>query len=95
MIEFAGMDGVEIRDAVNAENDRLAIDDELLVSVLQRRLDDPRITLCSVVAAARDQAHASAVALDAETVADIFHFVNPVWPPIGHDRWLFNVGSTS
>jgi hypothetical protein len=45
VIEFAGMERVEIGDAVNAKNDRLTIEDELLVSVLQRGLDDLGITL--------------------------------------------------
>jgi hypothetical protein len=31
---------VEIGDAVNAENDRLSVDHELLMPVLQRGLDD-------------------------------------------------------
>jgi hypothetical protein len=48
------MERVEIRDAVNAKDDRLAIDDELLVAILQRGLDDPGITLRPIVAAARD-----------------------------------------
>ena len=54
VIEFARMKRIEIGDAVNAENDRLAIDDELLVLVFQRGLDDPMVTLRPVVAAARD-----------------------------------------
>jgi hypothetical protein len=36
MIEFTGMEGVEIRDAVDAEDNRLAIDQELAV-LLRRR----------------------------------------------------------
>jgi hypothetical protein len=34
MIEFARMERVEIRDAVNAEDDGLAVDDKLLLPVL-------------------------------------------------------------
>jgi hypothetical protein len=71
MIEVAGMESVEIRDAVNAEDDRFAIDDELLVPVFQLR---------PVVAAARDQPHPLAVTLDAEPVSVIFHLVNPLRP---------------
>jgi len=37
--------------------------DKPLLPVLQRGLDDPRITVGSVIAAAHDQAHAVAVAL--------------------------------
>jgi hypothetical protein len=36
---------VEIGDAVHAKDHRFAVDDELLVPVLQRGLDDPRIAL--------------------------------------------------
>jgi hypothetical protein len=53
MIVLAGMKRVEIRDVVNAEYDGFTIEDKLLVPVLQRGLDDPRITLRPVVAAAR------------------------------------------
>jgi hypothetical protein len=76
VVEFAGMERVEIGDSVDAENDGLAVDDELLCPVLQRGLDDPGITLRPIVAAARDQPHAIAVALDAKTEAVIFHFVS-------------------
>jgi hypothetical protein len=41
VIVLAGMRRVEIGDAVNAEDDGFAIDDELLVFVLQRGLNDP------------------------------------------------------
>jgi hypothetical protein len=41
VIVLAGMQRVEIGDAVDAENDRLAINDELLCPVLRRGLDDP------------------------------------------------------
>ena len=38
------------------------------------------IAVRPVVAAARDQAHAVAVALDAEAVAIVFHLAEPVGP---------------
>jgi hypothetical protein len=63
------MEGVEIGDAVNAENDGLAIDDELLFAVLARSVDNPGKTLTPVVAAARDQTDAIAVALDPQAKA--------------------------
>jgi Uncharacterized protein conserved in bacteria (DUF2213) len=44
----------EIGDPVNAQNYGLAIEDELLMSVRQRGLDDPGITLRPIVATARD-----------------------------------------
>jgi hypothetical protein len=66
------MQGVKIGDAIDAQDDSLAIDDKLLYAVLACRLDDPRIAVGPVVAAARDQPDAVAVALDAEAVAVVF-----------------------
>jgi hypothetical protein len=40
VIVLAGMERGEIGDAVNAENDGLAIDDELLFAVLARREEE-------------------------------------------------------
>jgi len=45
----AGVQTVEIGDAVDAQQHRLAIDDERSRSVLQRGLDDQRITISPVV----------------------------------------------
>jgi hypothetical protein len=39
----AWVQGVEVGDAVDAEHDRFAIDDELPVPVLERALDNARI----------------------------------------------------
>src|SRR5262249_728631 len=72
------MERVEIGDPVDAEHDRFAVDYELLVSVLQRGLDDPGITLAPVIAAARDQPHAIAVALDPQAIAVILDLVEPI-----------------
>jgi hypothetical protein len=41
---LAGMQGVEIGNAVKAQDDRFAIDHKLLDAVLQRSLSDPRIS---------------------------------------------------
>jgi hypothetical protein len=84
MIEFAGVQGIEIRDAVNAENDGFAIDDELPVSVLKRRLDDPGIAFCPVVAALGHQPHAIVLPDYHHPVAVILHLVNPSLA-----RWYF------
>jgi hypothetical protein len=63
MIELAGVQAIEIGDAVDADEQHgLAIDHELPVPVLQRSLDDPRKATGPVVAAPRDQAHAITVA---------------------------------
>jgi hypothetical protein len=47
-------------------------------AVLARRLDDPRVSVGPVVAPLGDQADAVAVALQPETVAVIFFFMNPL-----------------
>jgi hypothetical protein len=44
------MKRIEIGNAVDAKDDSLAIDDELLLPVLQRSLDNPRIAVRPVVA---------------------------------------------
>jgi len=63
---LAGVQRVEIGDAVDAKDDGLAIDHEVLGAVLQRGLDDPRITLRPVIATLGDQADAIAIALDGD-----------------------------
>jgi hypothetical protein len=69
------MKRIEIGNAVDAEDDSLAIDDELLSPILQRGLDDPGIALCLVIAAAGDQAHPVSIALDAEAGTIMFDSV--------------------
>jgi hypothetical protein len=44
-ILLAGVQGIEVGDAVDAEHQRLAVDHELPDAVLARRLHDPRITV--------------------------------------------------
>ena len=61
-----------IQRRIDAEHHNLAVDHELLHAVLARRFDDPRIAVGPIVAAARDQAHAVAVALKAEAIAVMF-----------------------
>ena len=48
---LARVQSVEIGNAVDAEHGGFAVDDELLVSVLQRGLDDPGIALAPVITA--------------------------------------------
>jgi hypothetical protein len=59
---------VEIGDAVNAQNDSLAIDDELLAPVSEGGLSDPGEALRRVIAAAGNEPHAVAIAFDAQAV---------------------------
>jgi hypothetical protein len=42
VVELAGVQAIEIGDAVDAEHDGLTVDDKLLVPILKRSLDDPR-----------------------------------------------------
>jgi hypothetical protein len=76
-VVLAGKQCVEIGDAVQAQDDGLAIDDKPLDAVLQRGLDNPRISLRPVLAAPGDQAHSVAVPLDPEPKAVILDFVEP------------------
>ena len=57
----------------------LAIEDELLLPVLQRGLDNPGISLGPVVAATGDQPNTIGIALEAEAVAVILDLVEPLW----------------
>lgn len=52
---LSGMQGVEIRHAVNTQDHSLAIDDELLAAVLQSRLSNPWEASGLVAAAMTDQ----------------------------------------
>jgi hypothetical protein len=47
VVMLAGVQGVEIDDSIDAEYDRFAINDELLVTVLECRVHDPRISATS------------------------------------------------
>src|ERR1700737_2372393 len=73
------MQGVEVGDAVNAENDGLVIDDEALCAVAESRLDDPRIPFGPVIAVSGDQTHAIALALTDQAIAVVLDLMDPVW----------------
>jgi hypothetical protein len=75
MVAPAGVQGVEVRDAVDTEHDGFAIQDELLLPDLPRRLDDPGIPAGPVMATLREQPDAVSVALDAEARPE-----QPSWP---------------
>lgn len=68
VIDLAGMQRVEVRDAVYTEDHGFAVDDGLLLAVLERRLGDPRIAAGPVVPVAREQPYPIAVALHAQAV---------------------------
>jgi hypothetical protein len=82
----AGMQGIEIGITVNAQDDCLAIDDELLLPVLQGSFNDPGKALCPIVSASGNQPHPIAVALNTQAVAVVFDFVEPVGAGRDADR---------
>jgi len=51
IVMLAGMQGVEIGDAIDPEDDRLAVENEMLPPDLPCGLDDPRLTSRPVVTA--------------------------------------------
>ena len=79
------MQGIEIGDAVNAQDDGLAIEHKLPGAVLQGGFDDPWIALRPVVTAARKQADAITVPVNPEAVAVVFYFMEPIGAA-GDDR---------
>jgi hypothetical protein len=74
------MQRVEIGDAIDAQDDRLAVDRKLLDAVLQGGLGNPWIALRPIIAAARDQPHPIAITLNADAKAVMLDFVKPLWP---------------
>jgi hypothetical protein len=72
------MERIEIGIAIDAQDDILAIDDEMLLAVLQRSLNDPRKSLCPIVSASGNQPNPIAIALNTQAVAVILHFVEPI-----------------
>ena len=62
------MQGIEIGDAVNTQDDGLAIEHKLRDAVLQGGFGDPGIALRPVVTAARKQADAVTVPVNPEAV---------------------------
>jgi hypothetical protein len=65
-------------DAVDTGNDRFAMYDEVALFDLERGLDDPRIALAPVRAAFGKHANILAIPHDAQTIAVLFDFINPV-----------------
>ncbi|RXH34376.1 hypothetical protein XH99_01120 [Bradyrhizobium nanningense] len=78
VVALAGVQRVEVGGAIDAKHDCLTVDHGLLRSVLERRLNDPRKALCPIVTATRDQAHAVAIALQAEAINVVLHFMKPI-----------------
>ena len=49
----------------------------MLLSVLQRGFNDPRVALAPVVPALRNQAHSIAISLHSQAIAVVLDFVKP------------------
>ena len=81
----AGVQSVEIGDAIDTQDDGLAIEHKLLDAVLRGGFDDPWIALRPVVTAARKQADAVTVPANPEAVAVVFYFMEPIGAA-GDDR---------
>jgi hypothetical protein len=71
---------IEIGNAVDAMQDRLAIDDERSCAVSQRGLDDQRVTIAPVIAVSGEQPNALALALDDQAIAVVLDLMKPVRP---------------
>jgi hypothetical protein len=88
-----GMQSVEIRDAVDAEQHGLAIDHERGRAVLERSLDDERIPVGPVMAVPGEQPYALAFAMDDQPIAVMLDLMDPVLTRgdrgrSGEDAWL-------
>ena len=84
----AGMQRVEIGDAVDAEDYGFAVDDKLTDTVSQGGLTDPGEAARPVIATAADKPHAVAVTFDANAKTVLLDFVEP----LGTSRDLVSVG---
>jgi hypothetical protein len=80
MIVPARVQAVEVAAAVDPEQHGLAIDHERSVPVSQRRFGDQGKPIAPVVAVAREQADALALALHDQAVAVVLDLVNPFRP---------------
>jgi hypothetical protein len=70
VVVLARVERVEVGDAVEPEDDDLAVDDKTLLSVLPCGLDNPGKAFGPIVTAAGDQPNAITIALD----------TGPAWP---------------
>ena len=77
LVVLAGKQGIEIRDAIDAQDDGLAIDHKVLLPVLQRALDNPGKAVGPVVAVARQKTHPFVIPDDDQPVAVILDLMEP------------------
>jgi hypothetical protein len=80
LVVLARVQRVEIGDAVDSQDDGLTIDDEMLLPVLQRAIDDPREAAAPVVAVACEKSHALVLADEDQAVAIVFDLMKPFRP---------------
>jgi hypothetical protein len=69
---------IEVGDAIDPEHDGLAVDDKMLLPVLERSFGDPGIAPRPVMAAFGDEPHAVVLPDDEHPVAVELDFVEPV-----------------
>jgi hypothetical protein len=89
---LAEIERIEVGNTVNTEHYGLAVDDEPLLPVIERGLDDPRGAVAPGVPVAGEQPDAIAVPVYQESKAVIFHFVDPLrqsraLPRVGMAGW--------
>jgi hypothetical protein len=74
---LAGIQRVEIGNAVDAEDHGFAVDYEMPTAVLERGLDDSGVSAAPVVAVACKQPNAVAFMVNDQVETVVFDFVNP------------------
>ena len=74
------MQRVEVRHAVDAEDHRLAVNDEMPAPVIQGGFDDPGKAAGPIVAAPGVQPNALVLAYDDQAIAVVFDLMQPEVP---------------
>ena len=98
VIVSPAMKAVEVRDPVDAEQDRLTIQDKGGRPDAKGRRGDQRIFIAPIMPVSGPQPDPLAVALDDQTIAVVLDFVNPVcasrnFSSPGWDAWFEGTGT--
>ena len=78
IVMLTGVEGIEIGDAINPEDDGLAVQHKPLLADFAGCLHDPWISVGPIIAASGDRADAITIPFQQEAVAIVFHFAEPV-----------------
>lgn len=70
----------EVRDPVDVVDHSFAVDDEMLLPVLQCRIGNPQIASVQSLSIAREEVHALVLSDDKHPIAVVLYFMNPVRP---------------